>query len=255
MRLAVSLSLTLLLLSSVASAQPTMDPDTEVARREYGAGAALYESGKYELALEKFRAAEKIDPSPDFDYNIARCLDRLGRWQEAADSYERFVQARPDAPETAGLRERIRVLRARAPSTPSPPPAAPSSPSPPKPPPNASRATTPALTRGASSARRLRLAAWIVGAGALGLAAAGAGVYGSAYSDYAARRDACQGRCSPASLTGLRSTVESAQIGSGVLFGLAGAALIADVVLWTLSSRAHSPTRAALDLSNGTVRF
>lgn len=255
MRLFLACALLGLLLSSTARAQPAMDPDAEVARRDYQKGVAAYDHGDYEQALSAFRAAQQIHPSPDFDYNIARCLDWLGRWSEAADAYERFVSSQPNAPDAATLRERIGILRARAANPASPTPAA----SPPAPPhPAALPAQALALApvpEERSSQGRLRVAAWIVGAGAVALAATGAGVYYSAWPDYTARRSSCQGQCSPESLTQLSDRVHGAEIGAGVLYGLAGAAAVTDVVLWVLSARSPQGARASLELLSGKVRF
>jgi tetratricopeptide (TPR) repeat protein len=92
------------------------DPDTESARRHFERAARLYERADYPAALVELREAKALRPSPQFDYNIGRCLDRMERWGEAADAYQRFVDALPDAPEASELRERIVRLRARVPS-------------------------------------------------------------------------------------------------------------------------------------------
>jgi tetratricopeptide (TPR) repeat protein len=106
------------------------DPDVQAARRHFKRGIELYQADSYEAAIAEFRTAAELKPSPAFDYNIGRCYDRLERWQEAADAYQRYIDAEPNALEAPELRERIATLRARkakSPSTPTvtttPPPA------------------------------------------------------------------------------------------------------------------------------------
>src|SRR4051812_13744920 len=59
------------------------DPDTANAKRHFKAGADFYTSGKYEAALEELKLAKRAKDLPLFVYNIARCYDRLERYQEA----------------------------------------------------------------------------------------------------------------------------------------------------------------------------
>ena len=88
------------------------DPDLEIARRHFVDGTRAYGSGDYAKALEEFRAAQAVRPAPEFDYNIARCLDRMERPEEAIESYRRYAANRP-GPDGDEARERIRVLGQR----------------------------------------------------------------------------------------------------------------------------------------------
>jgi tetratricopeptide (TPR) repeat protein len=121
----------LVALGGVAHADGANDPDLQAARRHFERGLELYRADNYEAAVVEFRTAAELRPSPAFDYNIGRCYDRLERWQEAADAYQRYIDAAPNAPEAVELRERIATLRVRkrrvVPSvvtTAAPPPAA-----------------------------------------------------------------------------------------------------------------------------------
>ncbi len=89
------------------------DPDTEIARRHFDAGTEAYGGGHYAEALAEFEAARRVRPSPAFDYNIGRCLDRLERFGEAIDAYQRYLAGRPDADDGPSVRERIGVLQGR----------------------------------------------------------------------------------------------------------------------------------------------
>jgi tetratricopeptide (TPR) repeat protein len=87
------------------------DPDTEVARRYYRAGAQLYAAEHYQEAIVQFEKARALKPVAGLDYNIARCHDRLGNFAEALVAYRRYVETRPsDADE---VRARITILEQR----------------------------------------------------------------------------------------------------------------------------------------------
>jgi hypothetical protein len=104
-----------LLTSGIAPADemPTLaDPDTQAARRHFQEGADLYSQGRWADALQEFTIANSIRPAPAFEFNIARCEDRLEHWTAAADAYDRYL--REPTTDDADLRARVAVLRARA---------------------------------------------------------------------------------------------------------------------------------------------
>ena len=101
----------LTLLVAVGHVQAVEDPDTEIAKRHFAAGAALYDAGRYEDAIVEFSAARAVRPAPAFDFNIARCYDRLERTRDAVDWYERYLAANP--PNDGGAHERLVLLRER----------------------------------------------------------------------------------------------------------------------------------------------
>ncbi len=102
------------------------DPDTEVARRHFNDGRTYYDASEYQKALDEFEAARRVRPHPALDYNIARCLDRLERYQPAIDAYQRYIASNP--PDVAEMRERVNVLKERLATAPPPPPIAPVAP-------------------------------------------------------------------------------------------------------------------------------
>lgn len=89
------------------------DPDTEVARRLFKQGSALYIAGDYQKALGLFEQARLAKPLPAFDFNIARCHDRLGKWTEALAEYQRFAAVATDDEDLKEANARIAVLRDR----------------------------------------------------------------------------------------------------------------------------------------------
>jgi tetratricopeptide (TPR) repeat protein len=203
-------------LAGAASAQvDQVDPDTEAARRHFDKGRALYEQGRYDDALSEFEVARKLKPLPDLDFNIARTHERREAWGEAMAAYERYLAARPDAPDAAEMRARIEVLRARV--TPLKPVEAPK---PPPPPPRRNRA--------------LRGAAIGVAIGAVVLVVVGAALISTVSNDYELLEGRCSFRqCGPSDWAGLPEKANA----SYALFGLAGAAAATDVVLWVMESR------------------
>jgi tetratricopeptide (TPR) repeat protein len=106
------------------------DPDVEIAQRHFAMGREYYATSDYQRALDEFEAARKIKPLPAFDFNIARCYDRMERFAEARAAYQRYVSSSPTPEDADEVRRRIEVLDERIskspPATlePSPAPAA-----------------------------------------------------------------------------------------------------------------------------------
>jgi tetratricopeptide (TPR) repeat protein len=101
------------ILVAVAHAGVQDDPDTDLAKRLFTQASALYEAGDYEKALDLFQRAKVAKPLPAFDFNIALCNDRLGRWSEALAAYERFAATSSKADDVAAARARIPILKER----------------------------------------------------------------------------------------------------------------------------------------------
>jgi tetratricopeptide (TPR) repeat protein len=228
-----------------AAAQPvvTADPDADLARKHFQHGLVLYNDGRFDAAVREFEAARELKPLPAFDFNIARCYERLEYWERAAAEYERYLLHAPGAPEAAEVRERIPVLRARArraarTATATAPPTE-----------SSARPAAAAATMAAPSsrARSLQIAAWAVGGFAVAAAVAGTGAYLSVYSEYQDQRRQCELRsCTEAELAPLQRDVDRAEAAGFTLWSVAAAAAVADVVLWTLVARERRPARVAL---------
>jgi tetratricopeptide (TPR) repeat protein len=222
---AAAVTLLWLALPARALAGTLEDPDQDIARAHYQKGQAAYSAGDFRAALAEFEKARVALPLPELDFNVARCHDRLEHWAEAAAAYQRYLDKRPNAPDAADVRQRMEQVRARAAA------ATPSRPLPPSTSGSTSLSAAPPADR---SAHPSRVAPIVVGVAAVALAAAGTGAYLAPWSDYGARRDQCaaSGQCAPDSYADLRSRITTAEIAGGVLWGLAGAAAVIDVVLW-----------------------
>jgi tetratricopeptide (TPR) repeat protein len=213
--------LTLLLLPSLAFADmPPVPDDNALARGHHVRGAEAYAAGRYEEALVEFEAAHHVRPMPAFDYNIAKCLDRLNRRAEAVEAYGKYLRnAPPDDNTTAETRARIEKLEHEIHDAEKPPArAAPPAPS----------AVVFSVTLPPRPSPRRFILPGAVGGGALALAAVGAGLLGSTASAYGS----LDGSCSPNCSTGSWASLPAREHAGEALLGIAGAVAVVDVVLW-----------------------
>jgi hypothetical protein len=99
--------------------EPTPDePHAAEAREAFAEGERAFAQADYAAALEHFRRAFELRPHPAVRFNLAVCLDSLGRFVEAAEQYDAAAgsteldeQARRQAAESAArMRLRLAVL-------------------------------------------------------------------------------------------------------------------------------------------------
>ena len=102
-----------IMLTRVASAQD-LDEKTERARAHVKAAIAYYDEAKYEDAAREMQVAYELKPLADLQYNLAQCFERLGKYEEAAVAYEKYLAGKPDAPDRKQIGTRIENLRERA---------------------------------------------------------------------------------------------------------------------------------------------
>src|SRR5581483_788626 len=76
-----------LLVSSVARADKLED-----AKAAFAVGKQAFERGEYEMALAQFQKAEALAPAPSLLYNIGRTFEALGRFKEASQMYDRYLE-------------------------------------------------------------------------------------------------------------------------------------------------------------------
>ena len=103
------------MLTSRALAQDTNTSDEAeldaAARVLFNRGTDAYEVGNFEDALSHFERAYELSQRDLLLYNIAISHDRLNHQEQAADYYERFVTALPDAGNAPVARSRAEILR------------------------------------------------------------------------------------------------------------------------------------------------
>jgi hypothetical protein len=104
------------LLETVGGAQADEQDPKEIARGRVREGNTLYDQGRHEEALGRYREAYAAYPSPKILFNVGQTLLRLGRDVEAAAAFDRFLadgkdtapELRQEAEKTlAGLKARV----------------------------------------------------------------------------------------------------------------------------------------------------
>jgi hypothetical protein len=86
----------LFVVAPAALAQGEKAPSAEVqkdARRAFDKGARLFDKKEYALALAEFQRAFELVPHDAVRFNIAVCLERLGRHREAVEEYEQAAKS------------------------------------------------------------------------------------------------------------------------------------------------------------------
>lgn len=86
---------------------PRQDPQLERAMESYELGKKAYNAARYEDALGHFQEAATRYASPDFQYNIGLCYERLGKPDEAIRAFRTYLRAKPDADDRANVEDRI----------------------------------------------------------------------------------------------------------------------------------------------------
>jgi tetratricopeptide (TPR) repeat protein len=106
--------LALLILIVCARIARADDPKTERARIHLKAAIAYYDEARYDDAAREMEAAYALKPLPDLQYNLAQCYERLGRYNDAASAYEKYLTANASAADRRLVETRITNLRQRA---------------------------------------------------------------------------------------------------------------------------------------------
>ncbi len=86
---------------------PRQDPQLERAMESYDLGKQAYNAARYEDALGHFQEAATRYASPDFQYNIGLCYERLGKPEEAVRAFRTYLRAKPNADDRANVEDRI----------------------------------------------------------------------------------------------------------------------------------------------------
>jgi tetratricopeptide (TPR) repeat protein len=108
------------------------------AKKAFAEGKAAFERGDYDAALSAYQRANTILPAPNLYFNIGVTYERLGRYQEAALAFDKYLElaGAPQADEDRDFQEKLRAraeadrkradvpgeARAEPPLPPSPPP-------------------------------------------------------------------------------------------------------------------------------------
>jgi hypothetical protein len=96
-----------------AATTPALAEDADPFNKHVNEGLAAYQAGRYDEAIESFRAAKAMKSDPKLLYNIGRCYEKLGRLDDAIAAYQEFVNAPgTTSQERAKGFEQIKALQA-----------------------------------------------------------------------------------------------------------------------------------------------
>ncbi len=93
-----------------SASSPEQDERIERAMAAYERGTQNYNLALYEAALADFTEAASLYASPDFQFNIGLCFEKLGRYEDAIRAFATYLRAKPDAEDRAAVEERIHAL-------------------------------------------------------------------------------------------------------------------------------------------------
>jgi hypothetical protein len=99
-----------LITTSTAVAENDVGGASQQAAEHFRRGIELADQGLFESALEEFLRANDIAPRFQVLYNVAQTLRILGRTQEAADTFRRYLSEGSDAIDSARRQEVERLL-------------------------------------------------------------------------------------------------------------------------------------------------
>jgi PEGA domain-containing protein len=94
---------------AVAAAQPNAHRAEELAAE----GLALYRQAAYEQAIAKFQESYGLVPEPNNLFNIGKCYERMGKFEQAIESYRRYIVEAENAADRQEVEQRIRNLEGR----------------------------------------------------------------------------------------------------------------------------------------------
>ncbi len=91
--------------------EPRDDANLARAMEAFQRGSENYNKAKYDVALRDFLEAASLYASPDFQYNIGLCYEKLNKPEEAIAAFETYLKTKPDAPDRANVEDRVARLK------------------------------------------------------------------------------------------------------------------------------------------------
>jgi tetratricopeptide (TPR) repeat protein len=70
-------------------------------------------AGNLSVALRRYQDANKVSEQASTHYNIADVLRRMERWKQAIESYRKYLELAPNAPDRAEVERLIATIEAR----------------------------------------------------------------------------------------------------------------------------------------------
>lgn len=87
------------------------DDQLERAMEAFARGSDNYNRAMYQEALADFLEAATLHASPDFQYNIALCYEKLNKPEEAISAFQTYLKTKRNVPDRANVEDRIQRLR------------------------------------------------------------------------------------------------------------------------------------------------
>ena len=84
-------ALTVALTFTVAQVAPAYADALDEAKAAFAAGKAAFERGDWDTALTQFQRANQLAPAPSLSYNIGKTYEKMGRFHDAAVSYQKYL--------------------------------------------------------------------------------------------------------------------------------------------------------------------
>jgi len=85
---------------------PSPSPEPE-AKQHYLSGAAAYDRGDYQLAVDEFRRAWHLSHQPAMLFNLGRAESKLGHDETALQYLREYLEELPDSPDVPAVRSEI----------------------------------------------------------------------------------------------------------------------------------------------------
>lgn len=103
----------LLVLSSVAAADPKAAPPKQRAAQLAAESAQHYKRGEFEVSVALLRQAYALYPQPNLLYNLARSLEGMGDAKGAVEAYENYLDTAKDVEDRGAIERRVDTLKAQ----------------------------------------------------------------------------------------------------------------------------------------------
>jgi tetratricopeptide (TPR) repeat protein len=113
MRNIISLLLAALLLAPSGPGWSQGSTSAREAKASYEEGARHYDLAEYAEALDSFKDAYRAKTDPAFLFNIAQCLRKLERMEEAATFYRTYLRRAPEAPNRAEVERHLKDIESQ----------------------------------------------------------------------------------------------------------------------------------------------
>ncbi len=87
--------------------------DEAAAKSQYELGVRAYHDGRFADAIDEFKAADALRPSPALSFNIAQCFEKQADLKSARHYYEEYLQRKPTAEDRQSVQTTIASIDAK----------------------------------------------------------------------------------------------------------------------------------------------